>query len=118
VEQRDLETIERHANVIQNKLSEIQDLKLSIQELKFEEGKDETDIRNWSAEVDENLKEYQGIGAELKQIVNEMKQEVAEKKDKVEQERRINLEKEIEKIKFEEKLNYESRSAFKGSSNK
>jgi CHAD domain-containing protein len=46
--------------VIQNKLSEIQDLKLSIQELKFEEGKDETDIRNWSAEVDENLKEYQG----------------------------------------------------------
>jgi hypothetical protein len=114
VEQRDLETIERHANVIQNKLSEIQDLKLSIQELKFEEGKDETDIRNWSAEVDENLKEYQGIGAELKQIVNEMKQEVAEKKDKVEQERRINLEKEIEKIKFEEKLNYERRSAFKG----
>ena len=70
VEQRDLETIERHANVIQNKLSEIQDLKLSVQELKFEEGKDETDIRNWSAEVDDNLKEYQGIGAELKQIVN------------------------------------------------
>ena len=82
---------------------------ISIQELKFEEGKDETDIRNWSAGVDDNLKEYQGIGAELKQIVNEMNQEVAEKKDKVEQERRINLEKEIEKIKFEEKLNYEKK---------
>ena len=109
VEQRDLETIERHANVIQNKLSEIQDLKLSVQELKFEEGKDETDIRHWSAEVDDNLKEYQGIGTELKQIVNEMKQEVAERKDKAEQERRINLEKEIEKIKFEEKLNYEKK---------
>jgi hypothetical protein len=102
VEQRDLETIERHANMIRNKLSK-------IQELKFEEGKDETDIRNWSAEVDENLKEYQGIGAELKQIVNEMRQEVAEKKFKVEQERRINSENEIEKIKFEEKLNYEKK---------
>ena len=30
---------------MRNKLSEVQDLKVSIQELKFEDGKDETDIR-------------------------------------------------------------------------
>ena len=36
-----------------------------------------------------------------------MKQEEAEREDRIKQEQIINLEKEIEKIKFEEKLNYE-----------
>ena len=40
VEQRDSGTIERHLNTIQKKLSEVQDLKLGILELKLEEGED------------------------------------------------------------------------------
>lgn len=107
IEQRNLEAIEGHLSTIRNKLSEVQDLKLSIQVLKFEEDKDETDVRTWSAQIEKDIKQYQGIGAELGNIVKEMKQEEAEREVKIEQEQRINLEKEIEKIKFEEKLNYE-----------
>ena len=107
IDQRNLEAIEGHLSTIRNKLSEVQDLKVSIQELKFEDGKDETDIRTWSAQVDKDIKQFQGVGTELKEIVKEMKQEEAEREDRIKQEQRINLEKEIEKIKFEEKLNYE-----------
>jgi uncharacterized protein YoxC len=107
LEQRDLETIERHLNTIQKKLSEVQDLKVSIQELKFENDVSETEIRDWSAEVEKNIEPFKEVGNELKEVVKKMKQEEAEKEDKIKQEQRINLEKEIEKIKFEEKINYE-----------
>ena len=80
IDQRNLEAIEGHLSTIRNKLSEVQDLKVSIQELKFEDSKDETDIRTWIAQIDKDIKQFQGVGTELK---------------------------EIEKIKFEEKLNYE-----------
>ena len=40
VEQRDSDTIEKHLNTIQKKLSEVQDLKIGILELKLEEGED------------------------------------------------------------------------------
>ena len=107
IDQRNLEAIERYLSTIRNRLSEVQDLKVSIQELKFEDGKDETDIRTWSAQIDKNIKQFQGVGTELKEIVKEMKQEEAEREDRIKQEQRINLEKEIEKTKFKEKLNYE-----------
>ena len=107
IDQRNLEAIEGHLSTIRNKLSEVQDLKVSIQELKFEDGKDETDIRTWSAQIGKDIKQFQGVGTELREIVKEMKQEEAEREDRIKQEQRINLEKEIEKIKFEEKLNYE-----------
>ena len=107
LEQRDLETIERHLNTIQRELSEVQDLKVSIQELKFENDVSETEIRDWSAEVEKNIEPFKEVGNELKEVVKKMKQEEAEKEDKIKQEQRINLEKEIEKIKFEEKINYE-----------
>ena len=108
LEQRDLEIIERHLNTIQKKLSEVQDLKVSIQELKFENDVSETvRIRDWSAEVEKNIEPFKEVGNELKEVVKKMKQEEAEKADKIKQEQRINLEKEIEKIEFEEKINYE-----------
>ena len=56
IDQRNLEAIEGHLSTIRNKLSEVQDLKVSIQELKFEDGKDETDIRTWSAQMDKGYK--------------------------------------------------------------
>ena len=105
IDQRNLEAIEGHLSTIRNKLSEVQDLKVSIQELKFEDGKDEIDIRTWSAQIDKDIKQFQGVGTELREIVKEMKQEEAEREDRIKQEQRINLEKEIEKAKFEEKLN-------------
>ena len=107
LDQRNLEAIEGHLSTIRNKLSEVQDLKVSIQELKFEDGKDETDIRTLSAQIDKDIKQFQGVGTELKEIVKEMKQEEAEREDRVKQEQRINMEKEIKKTKFEEKLNYD-----------
>ncbi len=97
LEQRDLETIERHLNTIQKKLSEVQDLKVSIQELKFENDVSETEIRDWSADVEKNIEPFKEVGNELKEVVKKMKQEEAEKEDKIKQEQRINLEKEIEK---------------------
>ena len=106
IDQRNLEAIEGHLSTIRNELSEVQDLKVSIQELTFEDGKDETDIRTWSAQIDKDIKQFQGVGTELREIVKEMKQE-AEREDRIKQEQIINLEKEIEKVKFEEKLNYE-----------
>lgn len=109
IDKRDLETMERHLNTIQSKISEVQDLKVSAQELKFEEGEDESEIRKWSLEIEDNLRQFQGIGVELKEVVKEIKQKEAEKEDKIKQEQRINLEKEIERVKFEEKLNYEKK---------
>ena len=40
VEQRDSDTIERHLNTIRKIISEVQDLKLGILELKLQEGED------------------------------------------------------------------------------
>ena len=55
VEQRDLETITTHPNTIQKKSIEGQDLTVSIQELKFEEGENETAICNWGANGDKEV---------------------------------------------------------------
>ena len=56
VEQRDSDTIEKHLNTIQKKLSEVQDLKIGILELKLEEGEDmKTTIPNWSEDVEKNV---------------------------------------------------------------
>ena len=109
VEQRDLETIERHINTIQKKLGEVQDLKVNIQEMKFENDESETDIRNWSAEVEESIEPFKEVGNDLKEVVKNMKRVESEKEEQIKQEQRINLEKEIEKVKFEEKINYEKR---------
>ena len=60
IDQRNLEDIEGYLSTIRNKLSEVQDLKVSTQELKFEDGKDETDIRTCSAQIDKDIKQFQG----------------------------------------------------------
>ena len=48
VKQSDPAAMERHLNTIQTKLAEVQDLKVNIQEMKFEQGANEDEIRKWT----------------------------------------------------------------------
>ena len=104
IDQRNLEVIVGYLSTIRNKLSEVQGLKVSIQGLKFEDSKDETDIHTWSAQIDKDIKQFQRVGTELKEIVKDMKQEEAEREDRIKQEQRIHLEKKSRRSTTYEKL--------------
>ena len=64
--------MEIYLNTIQTKLAEIQDLKVNIQEMKFEEGANEDEIRKWTSEIEESLT-TKVVESELRERVKEIK---------------------------------------------
>lgn len=109
VKQSDPAAMERHLNTIQTKLAEVQDLKVNIQEMKFEEGANEDEIRKWTSEIDESLTNFAGIESELREMVKEIKRVETEKEQREKEQRRHNIEKEFEKERFEQKYNHEKK---------
>ena len=109
VKQSDPAAMERHLNTIQTKLGEVQDLKVNIQEMKFEEGANEDEIRKWTSEIDEILTNFVSIESELREMVKEIKRVETEKEQREKEQRRHNIEKEFEKERFEQKYNHEKK---------
>ena len=78
VKQSDPAAMEIYLNTIQTKLAEIQDLKVNIQEMKFEEGANE--IRKSTSVIEESLT-TKVVESELREIVKEIRKRVETEKE-------------------------------------
>ena len=50
--------------------------------MKFEEGANEDEIRKWTSEIDESLRNFVGIESELREMVKEIKRVETEKEQR------------------------------------
>ena len=95
--------IERQTKIIKRHLEEIHEIIFHVQELRFENGDESQEIREWSLEAEENLTKYEKDIETLQHALNEIRSNEI-KREKEEEEKVLE---EIRRRRFEEELKLE-----------
>ena len=72
LKKKEKDAVTRQIGVYEKKVTEIYELKLSIQELKLAEGQDPGEIRAWTDETQAKIKEFDAVIAKLKDTLPEI----------------------------------------------
>ncbi|XP_068707690.1 uncharacterized protein [Montipora foliosa] len=116
VKKENFASVERLKTTLAKKVDEVHDLKVRVQELRFEEGDDGEEILKWSTDLEEKLSVFEkaidNLGSKIKTfrsaaLENEKKRE--EDEAAVIREKKFQEEMRFEKEKLEQKLKYEAR---------
>eukprot|EP00794_Sanderia_malayensis_P011501 gene11501-12696_t len=102
--------IERQLKIYESKIEEVYELKTNVQEQKLEDGEEPREIRNWSNKIEEEVKKFDHIMAELRESLKQIK--LSERREEEEEllsskQRQFEIESELEKAKYEQKFQYE-----------
>lgn len=98
---KDQKEIERQFKVYETMLDEIQELKIQIQELKLEAGDGPAEVRKWRNELEGKLKDFLPIITGMKIIIENFKDDAKRRQNQAELE--------LEKLKFEQRLQLETK---------
>ena len=83
---RRIKPIQRQRKLLESKVEECHELKTEVQELKFERGDGEEDIKAWSVEIEKRLTEYEKVVGGLEDLEwslrEENTREIQEKEEK------------------------------------
>ena len=107
---KEKDAVTRQIGVYEKKVTEIYELKLSIQELKLAEGQDPGEIRAWTNETQAKIKEFDAVIAKLKDTLSEIhrKERCSEENAALMSKQKLfEQEKEFERAKFEERIKQE-----------
>ena len=73
IEKENLSSLERLTNTLKKKVEEIHDLKVTVQELKFEEGTEATDVLKWSTNLEHRVGEFEKAVVDLEKTMKAFK---------------------------------------------
>ena len=102
VESADLKAIERHVSVLESIIEKVHELKLEVQEIKFESGEEIGKVRLWTETIETELGKFVNITKDVRHVVSEIKRKEGEKLDEEKRRRVLEDEAELEvRSKFE-----------------
>ena len=116
VKKENFASVERLKTTLAKKVDEVHDLKVRVQELRFEEGDDGEEILKWSTDLEEKLSVFEkaidNLGSKIKMFRSaalENKKKREEDEAAVIREKKFQEEMRFEKEKLEQKLKYEAK---------
>ena len=108
VESADLKAIERHVSVLESIIEKVHELKLEVQEIKFESGEEIGKVRLWTETIETELGKFENITKDVRHVVSEIKRKEGEKLDEEKRRRVLEDEIELEKAKLEVRSKFEA----------
>ena len=110
LKRREYEAVSRQLGIYKKRVNEIQDVKLSIQELKLDEGEDPSEVHAWSNKISSEMNNFEPIIAEMKTAMEEIKRETIRTEENsvlVAKQKLFQQEREFKQARSEEKMKQE-----------
>ena len=104
--------LRRQVNTLTTKVREVHEIKVKIQELKFENGEETKNIEEWNSKLENDLFKVEAHIAEIDNTLKRIDQKENEAKEEIEARiRQLRYEEElkVEQAKLEQKLKYEKK---------
>ena len=100
--------------MLESIIDKLHEFKLQVQEFKIESDVDPTEVRNWTQEFENEVAEFEGIAKQAKVAASSIKSEEEEKLQEIKRKRAIEEGIELEKAKYEVKMNFEAEKLASG----
>ena len=100
--------------MLESIIDKLHEFKLQVQEFKIESDVDPTEVRNWTQEFENEVAEFEGIAKQAKVVASSIKSEEEEKLQEIKRKRAIEEGIELEKAKYEVKMNFEAEKLASG----
>lgn len=103
IQKRNITAMERQRKTLTNKVEEVHDIKVRVQELRIEKGDSLDEIQEWNAKLEDSVTWYEKAVADLDKSISEIKSDESQAAKQKEEETTA----EIREQKFQEELRFE-----------